>query len=119
MRETAKSISEWIVNTFGSHGSNARVAVRANEEMAELLRAVTDGTGDSKIREECADVVIVLCRLCERYGGDLFEEVDAKMEINRGREWKLDGSGCGYHVKPSARIDVMVDTLDTIDRGNF
>lgn len=99
MRETAKSISDWIIATFGASGTNERVAIRANEEMAELLRAVADVSSHEKVREECADVVIVLCRLCERFGGDLFTEIDKKMAVNRQREWKLDGSGCGYHVK--------------------
>lgn len=31
--------------------------------------------------------------------GDLLAEVDAKMEINRRREWVPDGTGCGRHVK--------------------
>jgi hypothetical protein len=98
MRETAKSISDWIVEAFGTTGTNERVAIRANEEMAELLRAVVDGTPAAKVREECADVVIVLARVCARFGGDLFAEIDRKMEINRSRKWALDGSGCGYHV---------------------
>lgn len=104
MRETGSSISEWIADTFGTTGTNERVAIRANEEMAELLRAVADGTPADKVREECADVVIVLARVCARFGGDLFAEIDRKMEINRGRKWALDGSGCGYHVKPTETV---------------
>mgnify|MGYP003523425397 CR=1 FL=1 len=37
--------------------------------------------------------------LCRAVGRDLLAEVDAKMEINRRREWVPDGTGCGRHVK--------------------
>ena len=40
-----------------------------------------------------------LRELCIAAGRDLLAEVDAKMEINRRREWVLDGTGCGRHVK--------------------
>src|SRR6185436_19430278 len=99
MTETQKSISMWANETFGSSGSNMRVAVRANEEMAELLRALSVDDNNQKALDECTDVVIVLCRLVERLGGDFCELIDAKMRINRSREWKKDGSGHGYHVR--------------------
>lgn len=165
MKETQQSISEWADRTFGPAQSNARVAARANEELAELLRAVTSGNRD-KTAEEAADVMIVLFRvaqrsgvnsrplsptgphplwddaiaeaaamanthmakllqgvmyndkyplmmleeglrcvhswlraLCEHLGTTLEAEIDRKMEINRSREWKVDGTGHGYHVR--------------------
>lgn len=100
--ETTETISRWAEETFGPAGSNARVAARANEEMAELLRKVTsakDGEVDAMTAEECADVVIVLHRLAWRCGVDLYAAVNQKMEINRRRKWNLDGSGHGYHVR--------------------
>ena len=39
--ETQESISIWAEEAFGRAGSNARLAGRANEEMAELIRAAT------------------------------------------------------------------------------
>lgn len=102
MTETQKTISTWSNDTFGPAGSNARVAARANEEMAELLRALTSDDAHPKAPEEIADVVIVLYRLADRMGIDLHEQINAKMEINRKREWKQEGwagSGCGYHVR--------------------
>lgn len=98
MRESQATISEWADATFGPAGSNARVAARANEEMAELLRVLTIDDDHPKAGEEVADVVIVLCRLASRLGVDLGAEVDRKMAINRGRVWDLDGTGHGYHV---------------------
>ncbi len=93
--ETQRTISSWAENTFGPSNGNVRVAIRANEEMSELLRAVA--MQDTKAAEEIADVFIVLYRLASRLGVDVHAEIDKKMEINRGREWRLDGSGHGYH----------------------
>ena len=96
--ETQASISLWAEETFGPAGSNVRVAARANEEMAELLRALAVDDADPKAGEEVADIVIVLYRLAARLGVDLHAEIDRKMVKNRSREWKLDGTGHGYHV---------------------
>ncbi len=96
-QETPASIAKWIDETFGTSSTNMRCAERANEEMEELLDAVRLGL--RKAPEECADVVIVLCGLCSRLGFDLWDEVNRKMAVNRGRKWALDGTGCGYHVK--------------------
>lgn len=93
------SISLWAENTFGPAGSNARVAARANEEMAELIRALTIDEFHEKAAEEIADIVIILYRLASRLQVDLLTEVDRKMQINNLREWKRDGSGHGYHKK--------------------
>ena len=96
--ENQKSISDWIEQTFGPVGSNARVVARANEEMAELIRSVTIDDNHPDLAEEMADVVIVLYRAATRLGVDLHQEIDRKMAVNRGRKWQLDGSGCGYHT---------------------
>ena len=100
MIETQETITNWAESTFGEASSCARVAARANEEMAELLRALTaDFIDPAKAAEEAADIVIVLFRVAEMCGRDLLEEVDRKMSINRARKWKLSGDGHGYHVK--------------------
>lgn len=166
MKETQESISIWAEETFGPDGSNARIAARANLEMAELIGALTLDDNNPKAAEEVADVMIVLCRLARRletrlpafdyefgrikgactnfniaaqashglarllwslsvsdnshsarswlidacgYLGslakhmdfDMREEVDKKMAINRSRQWKLDNTGHGYHVRGS------------------
>jgi NTP pyrophosphatase (non-canonical NTP hydrolase) len=99
MRETQRSISDWAEQTFGPASSNMRVATRANEEMAELLRALAVDDNNSKAWDEMADVLIVLFRLADRTGIDLLWMVDEKMKINRARVWKQDGSGHGYHIR--------------------
>jgi NTP pyrophosphatase (non-canonical NTP hydrolase) len=97
--ESQRLISDWAAETFGPVSSNVRVAVRANEEMAELLRALSADDNSPKAAAEIADVFIVLYRLAECLGVDIHEEVDRKMAINRAREWRLDATGHGYHVR--------------------
>lgn len=97
--ETQESIGKWADETFGPSGSNARVAARANEEMAELIRVLTSDDNHPKAPEELADVVIVLNRLAFRLGINLQEEINKKMERNRSRKWETDGTGHGYHKK--------------------
>lgn len=103
MAETQQSVTEWANATFGVAGSNARVAARANE-MAELLRAITVDDASPMAPAEVADVVIVLYRLATRLGVNLHDEVDKKMAINRARQWKLDATGHGYHVRDKAAL---------------
>ena len=99
MKETQTTITQWANQTFGVSSSNVRVASRANEEMAELIRALTTDDYNPKAAEEIADVVIVLCRLATQLGCNILNEVDRKMIKNRQRVWKLDGTGHGYHVR--------------------
>ncbi|MGI9298605.1 MAG: MazG-like family protein [Gammaproteobacteria bacterium] len=66
--ETQGSVSQWATETFGPESSLLRVAVRANEELAELLRCLAGDAPPEKVVEEIADVVIVLYRLAERIG---------------------------------------------------
>lgn len=99
MPETQLTVTEWANATFGAVGSNARVASRANEEMAELLRCLTADDNHPKAAEEIADVFIVLYRLATRLNSNVQLEIDRKMAINRSREWKLDNTGHGYHVR--------------------
>lgn len=98
--ETQATVSEWAESTFGPSGSNIRVAARANEEMAELLRHLSATDTSPLAAEEVADVVIVLYRLATLLNVNLVEMIDKKMAINRTREWKIEG-GHGYHVRPT------------------
>lgn len=98
--ETSATIDAWAAETFGGDASMMRMATRANEEMAELLRALSiEKSHAIEVADEVADVVIVLHSLVHRLGFDMAEVVDAKMQVNRQREWKLDETGHGYHVR--------------------
>jgi len=95
--ENQHSVAQWAFETFGP-ASHERCASRTNEEMAELLSAIS--TGDwPYAAKELADVMICLYRLAENLGIDLHAEVNRKMSTNRRRKWKTDGTGCGYHVR--------------------
>ena len=96
-RETQDSICKWVVDTFGTAGTNLAVAVRTNEEMAELLAKLRDDDDDIEAAIEAADVIICLLRIFERLGLQYTDVLDAKMELNRRREWNLTGTGHGYH----------------------
>lgn len=105
MIETQASICDWTEATFGSASSNARIAARANEEMAELLRALTSDDNHSGAVEEAADIVIILYRLAQRMGCDLHDEIDRKMAINRQRQWNVGSDGHGYHVRAGSSAE--------------
>jgi len=100
--ENQKTINEWQLATFGPPelSNPARVSVRANKEMSELLtECVATYAHPDKIVEEAADVYIVLLRLAAVVGRDLHEAVDKKMGVNRNeREWTVDPV-TGAHVR--------------------
>ena len=95
--ETQASIVAWMLDTFGDTATNLRIAVRMNEEMSELMSKLAVNDNDRAAAEEMADIVITACRMMDRLGVDLSEEITRKMAINRKRTWKLDGTGCGQH----------------------
>lgn len=99
MTETEASVAAWADETFGPTTSNMRIAARANEEMAELLRALSVDDNHPKAAEEIADIVIVLTRLARNLRTSIRSEIEHKMEINRLRTWKKDNTGHGYHVR--------------------
>jgi NTP pyrophosphatase (non-canonical NTP hydrolase) len=101
--ETQRSIAEWADQAFGRAPSLARIAARANEEMAGLLREAASEDSDDRehvenLVAEAADVVTILYHLAQVAGHDLHEAIDRKMAINRQRQWRRDGTGHGYHV---------------------
>lgn len=100
--ETQESIEEWRVATFGAPPSAKlaaiRLATRANKEMAELLHELS-AENAAAAAEEIADVVIVLYGIATRLGFNVQQLVNRKMDVNRSREWVLDGTGHGHHVR--------------------
>jgi NTP pyrophosphatase (non-canonical NTP hydrolase) len=111
MSETSKSIGSWTDGVFGSVTNYQTGAARANEEMAELITAVSR-FDLPQAALEIADVVICLHRLANDLGYDLQELVDRKMVINRNRKWRPDGTGHGKHIKEESD-----DGLSMVARG--
>jgi hypothetical protein len=99
-RENHDSITKWQRETFGL--VTDRVAfLRARKEWRELQDKVDNLPYDiNKVSEEIADVAITLHRLASALGHNLDDDIDAKMAINRSREWVLNGDGTGQH-KPN------------------
>ena len=95
-RENSASIAQWGAATFGEVADLAVLTQRARAEFDELDAAVRAGDVD-EIGREAADVMILLHRLVGLVGKDLASEVDAKMQINRTRRWRLSGDGVGQH----------------------
>lgn len=106
MIENQATISRWATDTFGPVlAPHLRTAKRANEEMVELIGALELDDDNPKAIEEAADIVILLMVLASRMGQSLMAEVDRKMAINRAREWNVDPSGHGYHVRDKAVVN--------------
>ncbi|MFZ4069056.1 MAG: dATP/dGTP pyrophosphohydrolase domain-containing protein [Caulobacterales bacterium] len=97
--ETTASITTWGRQTFGPVDDLGRLINRAAEEFTELRAAFDSGDRDEMICE-AADVVILLHRLVGEQGRDLAAAIDAKMQINRSRQWRTTGDGVGAHIKP-------------------
>jgi NTP pyrophosphatase (non-canonical NTP hydrolase) len=98
-RESSASIAAWGEATFGPVRDHAVLVTRARAELDELVEALTAGQSAEALAE-AADIVILLHRLAHELGGDLAAAVDAKMQINRSRQWRATDGGVGAHIKP-------------------
>ena len=96
--ETQSSISAWGEETFGPVASASVLVERARLEFDELAEAVGQ-MDNAAVGHEIADILILLYRVATLHGCDVDEMVQAKMRINRGREWVRTGDGTGRHVK--------------------
>lgn len=108
MHETQKTITDWAVNTFGYPKNILPLVDRVLKESDELkqLRDECFKYNDmvfEKIADECADIYITMCNLMGTMGYDLQACVNHKMQINRGRKWKLNGDGTGQHIKEGTK----------------
>lgn len=72
MIETQLSINTWADATFGHTNNVPHLLTRANLEIAELLHEITMPVPDfAKVREECADIAHILCRIAGIVGTNL------------------------------------------------
>ncbi|MBP2302559.1 hypothetical protein [Azospirillum picis] len=63
----------------------------------EMISSGDAGRSQSMALSALRAVIGALQELVGCYGHDLKLAIDAKMAINRGRKWTLDGTGHGYH----------------------
>ena len=94
---TQRAITRWAVDTFGEPESYGKILSRASEELEEAILSYYDGVPGAKVAEELADTYIVLCQVAEHLGYDLLDEVQAKMQVNSNRTWRLNNDGTGQH----------------------
>lgn len=99
MIENQTTINEWATKTFG-HVTRSRSISRMMQEVMELTE-IKESDNDSfdKVSNECADIYITMCQVASTFGFDLHACIDHKMEINRGRKWKIAGDGTGQHIE--------------------
>lgn len=99
IKENSQSICDWGDSVFGKADTLKAYAIRAQEELRELIEAIDASETEEEIVGEAADVTILLHRLVGTIGLDLYSAVDNKMTINRQRQWGKDGNGTGRHIK--------------------
>jgi DNA repair exonuclease SbcCD ATPase subunit len=80
---------------------NLSRAIRAAEELAELISRLVQDDADPRACVEVADVQIVLAGIPAAHGQEQSDLVNAKMITNRARSWKLTGDGHGQHMGES------------------
>lgn len=130
-RETSASIAAWQNATFGpatttfdrvarssrlifaamarASGADLSVprpnlsrAIRAAEELAELIEMLVADDGDPHAPVESVDIGVVLEGIIAAHGQDRACLEDAKMSVNRARTWAVTGDGHGQHVAGEA-----------------
>lgn len=94
--EDSQSIAQWGEETFGK-ATLKSLALRAEEELKELIQAIEAEETDETIGLKAADVAILLHRLSGTLGRELSQDVDQKMKVNRTRKWIKTGDGTGQH----------------------
>lgn len=78
---------------------NLSRAIRAAEELAELIELLVKDDSDPKACAEVADIEIVLAGIPAAHGTEQTDNRDAKMAVNRARRWSTTGDGHGQHVE--------------------
>ena len=89
--ENQQTICEWAKETFGTTGKDIwPITKKLKEEFDELFEELSfNKTTQKRCLNECADIYIVLVQLVNALGGNLQDEIDKKMLINRARKWKF------------------------------
>lgn len=89
-----------LINGGGIYGA----ALRVCDTLLNALRICEETGAQVGIVRLIGQAVIKLAEICHAIGHSLGECIDTKMARNRAREWRLDGSGHGYHTKEPEEI---------------
>jgi NTP pyrophosphatase (non-canonical NTP hydrolase) len=103
-------VGQWAERTF-PQATPVSIARHLQEEAAELLTACEQHAEDlangcdalasgslDRIREEAADVQLLLTHLPYRLGFDLQAAAEEKFAVNQGRTWEPVEGGYSKHV---------------------
>lgn len=105
-RTLTQRIMGWSDSVFGRSKSMMRVCKRLRVELMELetelgIHGLETSAGVpeglANIRSECADVALLLSKICTMAGGDLLQEMERKLLINQNRKWSTENGG--QHIK--------------------
>lgn len=66
--------------------------VKLVSESSELLDAIVNGKRADAVEDELGDCIILLLDLADMYGVDIIKAGYKKMDVNRKREWTVDGN---------------------------
>jgi hypothetical protein len=74
-----------------------RLTTAAAKMMATLTDHLAWGMDMPIVERTLSELYAALEQVCRAVDRELGPAIDAKMAINRAREWDLDGTGHGYH----------------------
>ncbi len=86
-------------------------AALASCELSRILLKLSDGYNTSETTTETWWLYYSLQEICESLQGNLQDAVDAKMQINRARQWVYDGTSHSGHVKLKEELPVDFSTI--------
>jgi len=89
--ELQQEIAEWA-DTIVPDRTPLSVVAKLLGELGELI--ASERMADP---EELADVMILALDLAHLQGIDSSKAIRDKLEINRGRKWKVADNGCAQH----------------------
>jgi hypothetical protein len=96
---TLGTASRFVSDTPVSSMPVLKATFHANRTVADLLLEIGRPGGPDVVYAGAlvSRAFLFLRGLCEALGTALGERVDAKMQINRGRRWIVNGDGTGDH----------------------
>jgi hypothetical protein len=106
MRFNQATICDWAESAFGPATDLARVLARADDELAEGIRAITAGKPFEDVAKKVADVAIVLCRAASL----------AHIELRRVEDSRRTGPGTTWMALHLFR-QVGRELLDAIEHA--
>lgn len=113
MRRVYGMLKGWFKETFGSEPDPKTVFLKLQEEVNELNMAVQTysqwQTHENRlaVKEEIADVTMVLFRLSQTYGfcyDNFIDAIIAKHNVNKSRRWVEMPDGTWKHLPDELKI---------------